>query len=128
VEVTKQYVSGLVTITLADVTGEKEDLTHIFLYTVYESAASRSGGEEQVCFIPLPCRPVDIVRLTKCRSCRLKPEGAYGDDGQSTANGNKKRKREESVMSATGDDSQAQSRNGHGGRRVKGQSARIDDD
>jgi hypothetical protein len=81
-----------------------------------------------VCFIPLPCRPVDIVRLTKCRSCRLKPEGAYGDDGQSSVNGNKKRKREESVMSGTGDDSQAQSRNGHGGRRVKGQSARIDDD
>lgn len=63
-------------------------------------------------------------------SCpRSKLEGSYGDDAQSSANGNKKRKREESVMSGAGDDSQAPSRaNGHGGRRVKGQSTRADDD
>ncbi|GHJ85296.1 hypothetical protein NliqN6_1698 [Naganishia liquefaciens] len=60
---------------------------------------------------------------------RSKAEGSYADDAQSTANANKKRKREESVMSGTGDDSQPPSRaNGHGGRRVKGQSARAEDD
>ncbi|KAI5451958.1 hypothetical protein NCC49_001258 [Naganishia albida] len=57
---------------------------------------------------------------------RLKQEGANAEDRE---NGTKKRKREESIMSGLGDESQAQAKpNGHGGRRIKGQNARVEDD
>ncbi|KAJ9097451.1 hypothetical protein QFC20_006192 [Naganishia adeliensis] len=57
---------------------------------------------------------------------RFKQESSNLDEKDSSS---KKRKREESIMSGMGEDSQVQSRpNGHGGRRVKGQSARAEDD
>ncbi|KAJ9109238.1 hypothetical protein QFC21_000567 [Naganishia friedmannii] len=61
---------------------------------------------------------------------RLKGESYdTGERDPLSLGGNKKRKREESIMSGAGEDSQSLMKsNGHGGRRIKGQSMRADDE